>query len=82
MPQTIHREMFLGCIQLKTKKKYFAKQAKESHETNKQRCGRKTKLTKSLNQVISAGVHDKQSLEVIQQGFLGLVCLKTLYNWV
>ena len=52
------------------------------HHKKRMKSGRKTKLTKTLNQVISAGVHDKQSLEVIQQGFLGLVCLKILYNWV
>ncbi|MQW23445.1 IS30 family transposase [Lactococcus sp. dk322] len=81
-PQTINNEIKLGLVQLKTKTKYLAKLAQERHEANKQQCGRRSKLTAELNQSIMDGVRDKQSLEVILQGFLGAVCLKTLYNWV
>ena len=76
--QTINNELKLGLIQLKTKAKYSAKLAQERHEVNKKQCGRKVKL----NQIISNGVRDKQSLEVIIQDFLAVVCLKTLYNWI
>lgn len=69
-------------VQLKTKTNYLTKLAQERHEANTQRCGRRSKLTAELNQSILDGVRDKQSLEVILQGFLGAVCLKTLYNWV
>lgn len=81
-PQTINNELKLGLIQLKFKSKYSSKRAQEQHETNKKQCGRHSKVTGKLNQAITNAVRDKQSLEVVLQGFLGTVCLKTLYNWV
>ena len=72
----------LGLIQLKIKAKYSAKLAQKRHEVNKKQCGRKVKLSQKLNQIISDGMKDKQSLEVILQDFLGVVCLKTLYSWI
>lgn len=81
-PQTINNELQLGLIQLKTKAKYSTKQPQECHEINKKHCGRHSKLTTALNQTISDGIRDKQSLEVILQNFLGVACLKTLYNWI
>ena len=81
-PQTINNEVLLCLVQLKTKTKYSSRRAQELHKVNKQHCGRKSKLSSDLNQKISEGVRDKQSLEVILQSFIGLVCLKTLYNWL
>ncbi len=81
-PQTIHRELKRGMVQLKTKTKYSAEVAQASYDTSRRHCGRPSKFTKVLNVLISKGVREKLSLEVLSHKLSHPVCLRTLYNWI
>ena len=81
-PQTIHNEIQRGTVQLKYKTKYSAKIAQESYKTLRTHSKRSTKLNDQLDDQISKAVKNKISLEVIHQELKGVVCLRTLYNWI
>ena len=81
-PQTIHNEIKRGTVQLKYKTKYSAKIAQESYKTLRKHSKRATKLNTQLDEKISKAVKNKLSLEVIHQEIKGVVCLRTLYNWI
>ena len=81
-PQTIHNEIQRGTVQLKYKTKYSAKIAQEKYMTLRIRSKRATKLNAQLDKQISKAVKNKISLEVIHQEIKGVVCLRTLYNWI
>ena len=81
-PQTIHNEIQRGTVQLKYKTKYSAKIAQESYKTLRTHSKRATKLNAQLDNQISRAVKNKLSLEVIHQEIKGVVCLRTLYNWI
>ncbi|WP_183541321.1 IS30 family transposase [Lactovum miscens] len=81
-PQTINNELRQGKVHLKIKTKYSAAVAQASYNTSRRHCGRPSKFTKVLNVLISKGVREKLSLEVLSHKLSHPVCLRTLYNWI
>lgn len=81
MPQTINNEIKRGLVHLKRKIKYSAKVAHEDYEELRTHSKRSLKLTPWLDTLISQGVKEKFSLEVIHQEIKNVICLRTLYNW-
>ncbi|MBB5887979.1 IS30 family transposase [Lactovum miscens] len=81
-PQTIHHELKRGRVQFKTKTKYSAEVAQASYDKSRRHCGRPSKFTKVLNDLISKGVREKLSLEVLSHKLSHPVCLRTLYHWI